>query len=80
MKRTSISLPDDLAALVDREAARRGTSVSEVVRLSLVAQLRGRESRDIPWAGLVEDRAAAPARELDESLTESWVDDIAGDR
>ncbi len=80
MKRTTVSLPDDLAALVDREATRRGTSVSEIVRISLSEQLRGDKRRKVPWAGLVDDRDVAPAAELEKSLSESWADDIAGDR
>jgi predicted transcriptional regulator len=39
MKRTTISLPDDLAAALGREAARRRTSVSQVAREAIEARL-----------------------------------------
>lgn len=80
MKRTTVTLPDDLAALTRREAERRKTSVSEVVRTALDHELRPGGRREIPWAGLVEDPELAPARELDRELSASWADDIAGDR
>ena len=39
MKRTTVSLPDELASAVAREAERRRTSVSEVTREALLAHL-----------------------------------------
>ena len=39
MKRTSITIPDELAYALEREAHRRETSASDVVRESLVAYL-----------------------------------------
>ena len=35
MKRTTIMLPDDLKRLVEREAALRGASLGEIVRMAL---------------------------------------------
>jgi predicted transcriptional regulator len=40
MKRTTISLPDDLAAALDREARRCGTSVSHIAREAIEVRLR----------------------------------------
>lgn len=82
MKRTTISLPDDLADLVDREARRRQTSFSEVVRQFIVQGLAGTEEkpREIPWAGLFHDPEMIPAEHLDEELAARWADDLDRDR
>lgn len=80
MKRTTVTLPDDLAALTRREAERRNTSVSEVVRSALVHELRPGGKRDIPWAGMVDDPEVALARDVDRELSATWADDIVGDR
>jgi hypothetical protein len=82
MKRATITLPDDLAELVDREAHRRQTSFSEVVRQFIVLGLSGSEEkpREIPWAGLFEDPDMIPAERMDEALTAHWADDLARDR
>jgi hypothetical protein len=39
MKRTTISLPDDVALLAEREARRRGVPLSEVAREALSQHL-----------------------------------------
>jgi metal-responsive CopG/Arc/MetJ family transcriptional regulator len=39
MQRTTVSLPDDLAQALDREARRRHTSASEVTRAALAQHL-----------------------------------------
>jgi predicted transcriptional regulator len=39
MKRTTVKLPDDLDAKLRHEAARRGTTIAEVVREALEAHL-----------------------------------------
>lgn len=82
MKRATITLPDDLADLVDREARRRQTSFSEVVRQYIVLGLSGSEEkpRKIPWAGLFQDPDMIPAERMDEELASRWADDLARDR
>jgi metal-responsive CopG/Arc/MetJ family transcriptional regulator len=53
MKRTTISLSDDLALAVQGEAKRQSASVSEVVRKALAEYLRGSTAkRQISFAGL----------------------------
>lgn len=54
MKRTTISLPDDLAAALGREAARRRTSVSHIAREAIEARLGWdeQEPRDIAFVGM----------------------------
>jgi hypothetical protein len=82
MKRATITLPDDLAELVDREAARRQTSFSEVVRQFIVQGFSGanEKPREIPWAGLFNDPDMVPAERLDDELAEHWADDLDRDR
>ncbi|MBV8544918.1 MAG: CopG family transcriptional regulator [Acidobacteria bacterium] len=78
MKRTSISLPDDLATLVQHEADRSATSVSEVIRDAIAKTFLGR-ARKIPFAGICDDPKMTRAARLDEAL-EGWIDDIDRDR
>jgi hypothetical protein len=82
MKRATITLPDDLADLVDREAQRRQASFSEVVRQFIVQGLSGSENkpREIPWAGLFHDPDMVPAERMDEALADHWADDLDRNR
>jgi Arc/MetJ-type ribon-helix-helix transcriptional regulator len=82
MKRATITLPDELADLVDREAQRRQTSFSEVVRQFILLGLSGSEAkpREIPWAGLFQDPDMVPAERMDEELAAHWADDLDRDR
>jgi plasmid stability protein len=81
MKRTTITLPDELDSALRREAERYSTSVSEVARILLVKGLTGSEEhpREIPWAGLFHDSEMVPAERLDEAL-EGWADTVDRDR
>ena len=82
MKRATITLPDDLAELVDREALRRQTSFSEVVRQFIVQGLSGSKEkpREIPWVALFNDPGMVPAERMDDELAEHWADDLDRDR
>jgi predicted transcriptional regulator len=75
MMRTTITLSDDLAALVRQEAARRGTSVSAVIRQSIHDSLIGSGKRSVSWAGICDDPALPRATELEDAL-EAWNDDL----
>ena len=82
MKRTTISLPDDLAAALEREAARRRVSVSQVAREAIETRLGledGEGPRELPFAGLFAD-GGLDAEHLDDYLAEHWPDAILGDR
>lgn len=70
MKRVMITLPDALAERVAREARRRQTSFSEVVRQFIVEGFSGSagKPREIPWAGLFHDPDMVPAERMDEEL------------
>lgn len=74
MKRATIALPDELAGLTLREARRRGTSVSEVVRQALSAFL-GRspdQPRHIPFASLGRSGQTNIATDMEELLAREW--------
>jgi Arc/MetJ-type ribon-helix-helix transcriptional regulator len=80
MRRTTISLPDETAERLEREARRRGSSVSGVVREAVEKELNfgGRKPRRIPWAGLFTDPDLVAER-LDEALG-GWADESDRDR
>lgn len=52
MKRITISLPDDLAAALGREAARQRVSVSQVAREAIEARL-GWDEQESPFRELI---------------------------
>ena len=54
MKRTTITLTEDLAQIAGREVRRRGVSLSELVREALAAHLGlgGKTRRRLPFAAL----------------------------
>jgi predicted transcriptional regulator len=73
MKRTTISMPDELASAVEREARRRALSVSEVAREALAAHLGlagGR--RVLPFANLGRSGTRNTARRAEEVLAKEW--------
>jgi len=80
VKRTSIALPDDLAACLDREAQRTGTSASDIARRALAAYLGLNETqpRRLPFAALGSSGFQHTARDVEEILAAEW--DHAGDR
>jgi Arc/MetJ-type ribon-helix-helix transcriptional regulator len=77
MKRTTVSLPDDLAQALEREARRRSTSVSEVTRDALTKHfgLTPGEPRDLPFAALGRSGHATTGRDIEELLEREWDDD-----
>jgi Arc/MetJ family transcription regulator len=73
MKRTTISLPDDVAAAVAREATRKRTSVSSVARAALIAHLGlHTERRVLPFAALGASGQTSTARDLEDILEAEW--------
>jgi Arc/MetJ-type ribon-helix-helix transcriptional regulator len=79
MKRTTISLPDELAQALEREASRRRTSISEVVRCAIVEQLGLDRPRLIPFAGIANSGQGNLAANMKEILAEEWEDAIRAD-
>jgi hypothetical protein len=82
MKRTTISLPDDLAAALVREAARRRVSVSQVAREAIEDRLgmTGDGPRELPFANLVASGLPGIADHDEAYLREHWPDAIDRDR
>jgi len=73
MTRITISLPEELASAVVREASRRRTSVSQVAREALEARLgRVDEPRELPFASLGRSGHTTTARDIDAILAEEW--------
>lgn len=76
MKRTTITIPDELAGALEREARRRHLSVSQVTREALAAHLglAGEEPRTLPFAALGASGHHTTARDLEEILAAEWTD------
>lgn len=82
MKRTTVTLPDDLADRLRLEAERRQTSVSEVMRI-LVAEALGvapQAKRRVAFAAIFHDPEMVAGRDIDNELAEHWADAIDRDR
>jgi hypothetical protein len=74
MKRTTISLPDELAAALERAARRREVSVSEVARSALASHL-GLEPgapREVPFAAVGRSGGGTTARDVERELAREW--------
>jgi Ribbon-helix-helix protein, copG family len=80
MKRTTISLPDDLAQSLSREARRRDVSASELTREALQAHLglQPGHPRKLSFAALGGSGRASTARDMEELLEHEWNDDPRG--
>lgn len=82
MKRTTISLPDDLGRALEREAARLRTSQSAVTREALAAHLGlgpDGEKREIPFAAIASDSDPRYTAARMEEALEEWADEVAAD-
>jgi hypothetical protein len=74
MKRTTISLPDDLAAALAREARRLRVPVSQLAREGLQMRL-GRMPgavRELPFAALGRSGHTTTARDAEKILAADW--------
>lgn len=76
MKRTTLSLPDDLADALTREARRRSTSVSAIARDALARHLHmvSGASRPLPFATLGASGHRSTARDMEELIAREWDD------
>lgn len=81
MKRTTISLPDDLAQALAREAQRRHASASEVTRAALAQHLglEQTERRELAFAELGRSGHRTTARDMEQLLEQEW-NDVPGRR
>ena len=77
VKRTTFSIPDDMASALAREARRRDTSVSEVARTALAKHLGlgGDAPRALPFAALGHSGRRTTARDMSELLAAEWDTD-----
>jgi predicted transcriptional regulator len=80
MKRTSLSLPDDLAQALDREAQRRHSTVSEVARTAIAAHLGLIDGgpRKLAFASVGRSGHRTTARDMEELLEAEWNDEPGG--
>jgi hypothetical protein len=75
MKRTTIRLPDDLAAALEREARRRHLPISEIAREAIAHRL-GRNvggRRELPFVAIGDSGQGNVARNIDELLKAEWI-------
>jgi plasmid stability protein len=74
MKRTTVSLPDDLAQALQREAGRRQTSVSAVAREALSDHLGfgGGGPRELPFDALGRSGHHTTGRDMEQLLESEW--------
>jgi predicted transcriptional regulator len=78
MRRTTISLPDDLADALEREARRRSVPASAIARDALSAHLgfgHSGERRELPFAALGHSGQRTTARDMEELLDREWTPD-----
>lgn len=73
MRRTTISLPEELALAAEREARRRSSSVSEIAREALAAHLGfDAAARPLPFANLGRSGNSDTAERLEELMSKEW--------
>jgi Arc/MetJ-type ribon-helix-helix transcriptional regulator len=83
MKRVTVTLPERMTSALDREARRRHTSVSEVVRLALKKHLHLLDPEDgprrLPFDGIIapDGKLHDDSERFDEILSAEWEDWIA---
>jgi Arc/MetJ-type ribon-helix-helix transcriptional regulator len=74
MKRATISMPEELALDVEREAHTRRISVSEVAREALREHLDRRAEDGLPFIGIGRSGERDTARRAEEILAQEWGD------
>jgi hypothetical protein len=76
MKRITISVPDDLAAALEREARRERASVSEIARKAIEERL-GRPpiaNKHLPFIGIGRSKGEGNiARDMEEIMAREWT-------
>lgn len=80
MRRTTISLPEDLADALAREARRRTSSVSSVARDALAEHLNVHpgERRPLPFAAVGRSGVRDTARRMEELIAAEWDEPARG--
>lgn len=74
MKRTTVSLPDDLAGALAREARRSNVSASEITREALARYLglATDTPRELPFAAIGRSGHRTTAREMEKLIAGEW--------
>jgi predicted transcriptional regulator len=77
MKRTTVTLPDDLAARLEHERHRRAVPAAEIIRQALTAYLSSPEASPeakggLPFIGIGRSGRRDTAREAEEILQREW--------
>jgi Ribbon-helix-helix protein, copG family len=74
MLRTTVTVPDELGVILNREARRRNTSVSALVRDAIGAflGLTGTKPRRLPIAALGRSGRRHTARDAEKILAAEW--------
>ena len=81
MKRTTISLPDELAHALEREARRRALPASAIARDALSDYLgvgRAGEQRELPFAAVGRSGQKTTGRDMEQLLEREWDMDARG--
>ena len=74
MMRITITLPQDLAQALAREARRRSVSASEIVRAALAGYLGVGAPRDLPFAAVGRSGQRTTGRDMEELIRAEWDD------
>jgi predicted transcriptional regulator len=74
MKRTTVSLPDEVAAALVREARRRNVSASAITRDALASHLglAADEPREVPFAAVGRSGRRRTARDMEKLIGREW--------
>ena len=78
MRRTTISLPDELADALEREARRRALPASAIARAALSEYLgigRAGERRELDFAAVGHSGQKTTARDMEQLLEREWTSD-----
>lgn len=74
MKRITVSIPDEIAEAVEREARRRRVPVSEIAREAFAARVNlGAQNRGLSFANLGRSGRTDTARRIEEILADEWA-------
>lgn len=76
MKRTTLTLTDDLADALGREARRRSTSASAIAREAIAHHLQmvPGQARKLPFAAIGASGRRTTAREMEDLIAREWND------
>lgn len=80
MRRTTLSLPDDIADALAREARRRSTSASAVARDALARHLHmvPGDARPLPFADVGRSGQQTTAQDMEDLIAKEWREGIRG--